>query len=141
MTFRGERRESQQGGRTVFTEPGRVIVVDPRRPSRSFAHNEEDRFRYGRRAISGTQQVGAENPHHRGFVPTAARSLRSTAAMAGLLRRIRRDETGPRNRHHRQQLSRSPARSAVFYVDLPPPGDPHSLRPLHRRPPTTRRRN
>jgi OmpA-OmpF porin, OOP family len=37
--FRGERRETQEGGRTVITEPGRVIVVDP--SGQSFIrHNE-----------------------------------------------------------------------------------------------------
>ena len=48
--FRGARRETQEGGRTVFNEPGRVIVVDP--GGQSFIrHNEEDRFRYGARDI------------------------------------------------------------------------------------------
>ena len=56
--FRGERRESQQGGRTVITEPGRIIVTDP--GGRSFIrHNEVDRFRYGARDIQ-TRQVGNE---------------------------------------------------------------------------------
>ena len=56
--FRGERRESQQGGRTVITEPGRIIVRDP--GGQSFVrHNEVDRFRYGARDIR-TTQVGNE---------------------------------------------------------------------------------
>ena len=56
--FRGARQQSQQGGRTVFTEPGRIIVVDP--GGQSFIrHNEEDRFRFGARDIQ-TQQVGGE---------------------------------------------------------------------------------
>ena len=56
--FRGARQESEQGGRKVFTEPGRVIVVDP--SGQSFIrHNEEERFRYGARDIQ-TQQVGGE---------------------------------------------------------------------------------
>ena len=56
--FRAARQESDQGGRKVFTEPGRVIVVDP--SGQSFIrHNEEDRFRFGARDIQ-TQRVGGE---------------------------------------------------------------------------------
>src|SRR6202007_3476664 len=56
--FKGARQESDQGGRKVFTEPGRVIVVDP--SGQSFIrHNEEERFRYGARDIE-TRQVGGE---------------------------------------------------------------------------------
>ena len=54
--FRSQRRETQEGGRTVFTEPGRVIVRDP--SGQSFIrHNEVDRFRYGARDIR-TERVG-----------------------------------------------------------------------------------
>src|SRR5260370_22708124 len=56
--FRGARRETQEGGRTAFNEPGRVIVVDP--GGQSFIrHNEEDRVRYGPRDIR-TEQVGGD---------------------------------------------------------------------------------
>ena len=27
--FRGQRQETEQGGRKIFTDPGRIIVVDP----------------------------------------------------------------------------------------------------------------
>ena len=48
--FRGQRRESQQGGRTVITEPGRIIIRDPGGQS-YVRHSEVDRFRYGARDI------------------------------------------------------------------------------------------
>ena len=44
--FRGQRQEVQQGGRTIITEPGRIIVRDP--SGQEFVrHDELDRFRYG----------------------------------------------------------------------------------------------
>jgi OmpA-OmpF porin, OOP family len=56
--FRSERHETQEGGRTVITEPGRVIIRDPG-GQEYIRHNEEDRFRFGARDIQ-TQTVGAE---------------------------------------------------------------------------------
>jgi outer membrane protein OmpA-like peptidoglycan-associated protein len=56
--FRAERREVQEGGRTVITEPGRIIIRDPSGQA-YVRHSEVDRFRYGARDIR-TQTVGGE---------------------------------------------------------------------------------
>ena len=115
--FRGERRETQQGGRTVFTEPGRVIVVDP--GGQSFIrHNEIDRFRYGARDIQ-TQQIGGET---RTIVvrPDGTQIITVVGRDGQLLRRIRRDERG-REIIIIDNSYRDPRAVGGFYVDLPPP--------------------
>ncbi|QWG18610.1 OmpA family protein [Bradyrhizobium sediminis] len=115
--FRGERRETQQGGRTVFTEPGRIIVVDP--GGQSFIrHNEMDRFRYGARDIQ-TQQVGGET---RTIVirPDGTQIITVVGRDGQLLRRIRRDERG-REIIIIDNSYRDPRAVGGFYVDLPPP--------------------
>ena len=114
--FRGERRETDQGGRKVFTEPGRVIVVDP--GGQSFIrHNEVDRFRYGARDVR-TQQVGNES---RTIVvrPDGSQIVTVNDREGRLLRRIRRDPRG-REIIIIDTSYRGP-RGASFYVDLPPP--------------------
>ena len=127
--FRGERRETEQGGRKVFTEPGRVIVVDP--GGQSFIrHNEVDRFRYGARDIR-TQQVGAET---RTIVvrPDGSQIITVSGRDGQLVRRIRRDPRGReiiiidnsyRGPRARRRLLCRPAAA----------GDPHSAGPLYRR--------
>jgi outer membrane protein OmpA-like peptidoglycan-associated protein len=115
--FRGERRETEQGGRRVFTEPGRVIVVDP--GGQSFIrHNEVDRFRYGARDIR-TQQVGAET---RTIVirPDGSQIITVNDRDGQLLRRIRRDERG-REIIIIDNSYRGSRGVGGFYVDLPPP--------------------
>jgi outer membrane protein OmpA-like peptidoglycan-associated protein len=115
--FRGERRETQEGGRTVITEPGRVIVVDP--SGQSFIrHNEEERFRYGARDIQ-TQQVGGET---RTIVirPDGTQIITVTGRDGQLLRRIRRDDRG-REIIIIDNSYRDPGAVGGFYVDLPPP--------------------
>ncbi len=115
--FRGERRETQQGGRTVITEPGRIIVRDP--SGRSFIrHNEVDRFRYGARDIR-TEQRGNET---RTIVirPDGTQIITVNDRNGQLLRRIRRDPRGREiiiidNSH------RGPRGFGGFYVDLAPP--------------------
>jgi outer membrane protein OmpA-like peptidoglycan-associated protein len=114
--FRGERRETQQDGRTVFTEPGRIIVQDP--GGRSFIrHNEVDRFRYGARDVR-TEQVGNES---RTIVvrPDGTQIITVNDRDGRLLRRVRRDNRG-------QEViiidnSYRPRGQVGFYVDLPPP--------------------
>ncbi|MBS0528616.1 MAG: OmpA family protein [Proteobacteria bacterium] len=89
--FRSERRETDQGGRKVFTEPGRVIVVDP--SGQSFIrHNEEDRFRYGARDIR-QERVGNDT---RTIVvrPDGTQIITVSDRDGRLLRRIRRDQRG-----------------------------------------------
>jgi OOP family OmpA-OmpF porin len=115
--FRGERHETQQGGRTVFTEPGRVIVVDP--GGQSFIrHNEDERFRYGARDIQ-TQRVGNET---RTVVirPDGSQVITVVGADGQLLRRTRRDQQG-REIVIIDNSYRDPRAVGGFYVDLPPP--------------------
>src|SRR5205085_5772941 len=115
--FRGARQESDQGGRKVFTEPGRVIVVDP--SGQSFIrHNEQERFRFGARDIQ-TQQVGGET---RTIVirPDGTRIITVSGRDGQLLRRIRRDQQG-REIIIIDNTYRDPRAFGGFYVDLPPP--------------------
>jgi OmpA-OmpF porin, OOP family len=115
--FRGQRQETDQGGRKVFTEPGRVIVVDP--SGQSFIrHNEEDRFRFGARDIQ-TQQVGNET---RTVVirPDGSEIITVVGNDGQLLRRIRRDREG-REIIIIDNSYRDPRAIGGFYVDLPPP--------------------
>ena len=115
--FRGQRQESDQGGRRVFTEPGRVIVVDP--SGQSFIrHNEEDRFRFGARDIQ-TQQVGGET---RTVVirPDGSQVVTVVGRDGQLLRRLRRDREG-REIIIIDNSYRDPRAVGGFYVDLPPP--------------------
>ncbi len=89
--FRGQRRETQQGGRTVFTEPGRIIVVDPG-GQQYVRHSEVNRFRYGARDIQ-TRTVGGET---RTVVirPDGTQVITVVGPDGQLLRRIRRDQRG-----------------------------------------------
>ena len=89
--FRGQRRESQQGGRTIITEPGRIIIRDPG-GQQYVRHNEVDRFRYGARDIQ-TQTVGGET---RTVVirPDGTQVITVVGRDGQLLRRIRRDQRG-----------------------------------------------
>jgi OmpA-OmpF porin, OOP family len=115
--FRGERHETQEGGRTVFTEPGRVIVVDP--GGQSFIrHDEQDRFRFGARDIR-TQQDGRDT---RTIVvrPDGSEIITVVGPDGQLLRRIRRDQQG-RELVIIDNSYRDPSAVGGFYVDLPPP--------------------
>jgi outer membrane protein OmpA-like peptidoglycan-associated protein len=115
--FRAQRQESDQGGRRVFTEPGRVIVVDP--SGQSFIrHDEQERFRFGARDIQ-TQRVGNET---RNIVirPDGTQIITVLGSDGGLLRRIRRDREG-REIVIIDNSYRDPNAVGSFYVDLPPP--------------------
>jgi outer membrane protein OmpA-like peptidoglycan-associated protein len=115
--FRGARRETQEGGRTVFTEPGRIIVRDP--GGQSFVrHSEVERFRYGARDIQ-TQRVGGDT---RTIVlrPDGTRIITVVGRDGQLLRRIRRDQRG-REIIIIDNSYRGPRGFGGFYVDLPPP--------------------
>jgi OOP family OmpA-OmpF porin len=115
--FRGQRQETDQGGRKVFTEPGRVIVVDP--TGQSFIrHNEEDRFRFGARDIQ-VQRVGGET---RTIVirPDGSQIINIVGGDGQLVRRIRRDREG-REFIIIDNSYRDPRAIGGFYVDLPPP--------------------
>jgi OOP family OmpA-OmpF porin len=115
--FRGARQETDQGGRKVFTEPGRVIVVDP--SGQSFVrHNEQDRFRFGARDIQ-TRQVGAET-RTTIIRPDGSQIITINGRDGHLLRRIRRDQRG-REIIIIDNTYRDPGAIGGFYVDLPPP--------------------
>jgi outer membrane protein OmpA-like peptidoglycan-associated protein len=115
--FRGNRQESDQGGRKVFTEPGRVIVVDP--GGQSFIrHNEDERFRFGARDIQ-TRQIGGETQTI--VIRADGSQIITVVGRDGqLLRRIRRDERG-REILIIDNSYRDPRAVGGFYVDLPPP--------------------
>jgi OOP family OmpA-OmpF porin len=115
--FRGQRRETQEGGRTVFTEPGRIIVRDP--GGQSFVrHDEMQRFRFGARDIQ-TQRDGADT---RTIVirPDGSQIVTVVGRDGQLLRRIRRDREG-REIIIIDNSYRDPSAVGGFYVDLPPP--------------------
>jgi outer membrane protein OmpA-like peptidoglycan-associated protein len=112
-----ERHEVQQGGRTIITEPGRVIIRDP--SGEAFVrHDELERFRYGARNIE-TQRVGNET---RTIVirPDGTQVITVLAPDGSMLRRIRRDPQG-REIVIIDNSYRDPRAIGGFYVDLPPP--------------------
>ena len=115
--FRGQRREVQEGGRTVIFEPGRVIVRDP--SGQAFVrHDELERFRYGARDIRVQQDHGET----RTVVvrPDGSQIITVTAPDGRLLRRIRRD-VGGRELIIIDNTFRDPAAIGGFFVSLPPP--------------------
>jgi OOP family OmpA-OmpF porin len=115
--FRGQRRETQEGGRTVFTEPGRIIVRDPN--GQAFVrHDEMDRFRYGARDIQ-TRQVGGETQTIV-IRPDGSQIITVSGRDGQLMRRIRRDQQG-REIIIIDNTYRDPRSVGGFYVDLPPP--------------------
>lgn len=89
--FRAERRETQQGGRTIITEPGRVIVRDP--GGQSFIrHNEDDRFRRGARDIR-QERVGNDTRTIVGR-PDGSQIITVNDRDGRMMQRIRRDPRG-----------------------------------------------
>jgi outer membrane protein OmpA-like peptidoglycan-associated protein len=115
--FRSERREVQEGGRTVIFEPGRIIVRDP--GGQEFVrHDEMERFRYGARDIR-SERVGRDT---RTIVvrPDGSEIITVTGPDGQLLRRIRRDQQG-REVIIIDNSYRDPAAVGGFYVELPPP--------------------
>ena len=115
--FRGQRRESQQGGRTIITEPGRIIIRDPG-GQQYVRHSEVDRFRYGARDIQ-TQTVGGET---RTVVirPDGTQVITVVGRDGQLMRRIRRDQRG-REIIIIDNSYRAPGGGGGFFVALAPP--------------------
>jgi OmpA-OmpF porin, OOP family len=112
-----ERREVIEGGRTVYTEPGRIIIRDP--GGQVYVRgNDFDRFRYGARDIR-SETIGGET---RTVVirPDGTEVITVVAADGRLLRRIRRDSYG-REVIIIDNSYRDPRAIGGFYVDLPPP--------------------
>jgi OmpA-OmpF porin, OOP family len=115
--FRAERHEVQEGGRTIITEPGRMIIRDP--SGQEFVrHDEMDRFRYGARDIR-TEVVGGEN-RTIVFRPDGSQIITVVGPDGGLLRRIRRDREG-REIIIIDNTYRDPGAVGGFFVDLAPP--------------------
>jgi outer membrane protein OmpA-like peptidoglycan-associated protein len=115
--FRGQRREVQEGGRTIITEPGRIIIRDP--SGQEFVrHNELERFRYGARDIR-SEVIGGET---RTVVirPDGSEVITVVGADGQLMRRIRRDRDG-REIIIIDNTYRDPRAVGGFFVDLPPP--------------------
>ena len=115
--FRGQRRESQQGGRTIITEPGRIIIRDPG-GQQYVRHSEVDRFRYGARDIQ-TSVVGGDT---RTVVirPDGTQVITVVGRDGQLMRRIRRDQRG-REIIIIDNSYRAPGGGGGFYVALAPP--------------------
>lgn len=89
--FRSQRQQTTEGGRTVITEPGRVIVRDPN--GQSFVrHSDVDRFRYGARDV----RVDRQGNDNRTIVvrPDGTQIITLTDDRGGLLRRSRLGRDG-----------------------------------------------
>jgi len=115
--FRAQRREVQEGGRTVIMEPGRLIIRDP--SGQEFVrHDEMDRFRFGARDIR-REVVGGET---RTVVirPDGSQVITVVGPDGQLLRRIRRGPDG-REIIIIDNSYRDPRAVGGFFVDLPPP--------------------
>ncbi|MBR0737324.1 OmpA family protein [Bradyrhizobium liaoningense] len=113
----GQRREVVEGGRTVYTEPDRIIIRDP--GGQAYVRgNDLYRFRYGARDIR-TDTVGGET---RTVVvrPDGSEVITVVGADGSLLRRIRRDPRG-REIVIIDNSYRDPRAVGGFYVDVPPP--------------------
>lgn len=112
-----QRRETVEGGRTVYTEPDRIIVRDP--GGQAYVRgNDLYRFRYGARDIR-TDTVGGET---RTIVvrPDGSEVITVVGADGSLRRRIRRDPGG-REIIIIDNTYRDPRAVGGFYVDVPPP--------------------
>ncbi|MCK1389857.1 OmpA family protein [Bradyrhizobium sp. 1] len=112
-----QRRESIEGGRTVYTEPDRIIIRDP--GGQAYVRgNDLYRFRYGARDIR-TDVVGGDT---RTVVvrPDGSEIITMVGPDGRLLRRIRRDPRG-REIIIIDNSYRDPQSVGGFYVDAPPP--------------------
>lgn len=115
--YRNQRQEVVEGGRTIYTEPDRIIIRDP--SGQEYVRgNDLYRFRYGARDIR-TDVVGGET---RTVVirPDGSEVITVVGADGQLLRRIRRDPGG-REIVIIDNSYRDPRAVGGFYVDVPPP--------------------
>ncbi len=127
--FRNQRQQRTEGGRTIITEPGRVIVRDPN--GQSFVrHSDVDRFRYGARDV----RVSREGNDTRTIVvrPDGTQIITVNDERGGLLRRSRRGADGREvmiidNRRRGPGIGAGIAAGVVagaiggYFVSLPPP--------------------
>ncbi|MGY8669074.1 OmpA family protein [Bradyrhizobium sp. UFLA05-109] len=115
--YRNQRQEVVEGGRTIYTEPDRIIIRDP--SGQEYVRgNDLYRFRYGARDIR-TETVGGET---RTVVirPDGTEVITVVGPDGSLLRRIRRDPRG-REIVIIDNTYRDPRAVGGFYVDVPPP--------------------
>jgi outer membrane protein OmpA-like peptidoglycan-associated protein len=115
--YRNQRQESVVGGRTVYTEPDRIIIRDP--GGQAYVRgNDLYRFRYGARDIR-TDTIGGDT---RTVVirPDGSEIITVVGPDGRLLRRIRRDPAG-REIIIIDNSYRDPQSVGGFYVDAPPP--------------------
>lgn len=114
---RGQRREQTVGGRTVISEPGRIIIKDPN--GQSFVrHNEVDRFRLGARDV----RVQQDGNNQRTIVvrPDGTQIITINDREGRLQRRLRRGPDG-REIIIIDNTRRGPVGIGGFFVALPPP--------------------
>ena len=111
------RQEVVEGGRTIYTEPDRIIIRDP--GGQEYVRGDDlYRFRYGARDIR-TETIGGET---RTVVirPDGSEVITVVGPDGQMLRRIRRDHGG-REIIIIDNSYRDPRSIGGFYVDLPPP--------------------
>lgn len=113
--LRGERRQTQEGGRTIIQEGDRTIV---RENGRSFIrHSEGDRFRNNAQSVNVERR--GNNTATVFLRPDGGRIINEADASGRLLRRIRRDAGGHEFVIIDNTIGRP--RGGSYFVDLPPP--------------------
>jgi outer membrane protein OmpA-like peptidoglycan-associated protein len=125
--LRGERREYQEGGRTIIREPDRTIIREGGQTI--IRHSEVDRFRYGARDVH-TERRGHENVTV--VIRPNGDKIITVVDDGGFL--IRRSRVVPDGREiviidnglHRQRFGEGPALQVGLpfgrlLVELPPP--------------------
>lgn len=126
--LRGERRETNEGGRRIIREPDRTIIFEAGRPI--IRHNETDRFRYGARDVRMERR--GNNNATVVVRPNGDRIVTLVDDDGFLIRRSRILPSGREiiiidNRRPRPRLPPGAAAvglalgAAAFFVDLPPP--------------------
>jgi OOP family OmpA-OmpF porin len=115
--FKGQRQQTQEGGRTIIREQNRVIVIDPTGQS-IIRHDDGDRFRYGARNV----EVLRDGANTRTVIvrPDGSQIITVNGPDGGMLRRMRRDRDG-REIIIIDNSYRDPLAIGGYYIDLPPP--------------------